>query len=133
MRDSSTFLPSRILAFFVAGFISVLTFHQAMRGVLHLAGLTQATSYSMRATSPFGVPMVLSLAFWGGIWGIVLCFIEPRFPHGLAYLASGFLFGAIAPTVVSWFILAPLRGQPVASGFVPANMMVGPIVNGTFG
>jgi hypothetical protein len=30
-------------------------------------------------------------------------------------------------------VLAPLRGLPVAGGFVPANMMRGIFINGTFG
>jgi hypothetical protein len=52
---------------------------------------------------------------------------------GPAYWLCGFRFGAIAPTLVAWFVVAPLRGLPVANGFVPGSMIVGPLVNGAFG
>ena len=48
------------------------------------------------------------------------------------------LLGAAAPalyfsTLVAWFVVAPLKGQPVAAGFVPTRMAIGPIVNGAWG
>ena len=43
------------------------------------------------------------------------------------------IFGAIFPTLVAWFLVAPLKGQPMAAGFVPAVMLIGPIVNGAWG
>jgi hypothetical protein len=39
----------------------------------------------------------------------------------------------VLPTLVAWFGVAPLKGQPVAAGFSPTAMMIGPIVNGAWG
>jgi hypothetical protein len=39
------------------------------------------------------------------------------------------VFGAVLPTLVAWFVVAPLKGQPAAAGFGPMAMAVGPIVN----
>jgi hypothetical protein len=35
--------------------------------------------------------------------------------------------------LVSWFVVAPLKGQPVASGFDPARMLVSVLINGFWG
>ena len=42
-----------------------------------------APFYSMRPIPPFGVPQILSQAFWGGIWGIVFALAVPRLPAPL--------------------------------------------------
>lgn len=119
---------------FIAGFLAVLVFHQAMLGILHAMGLTAGTPYPMAATRPLGVPQVFSLAFWGGIWGLVYLWLEPRFPTGRAgYWLGALVFGAVGPTLVAWFVVAPLKGLPVAAGWHPANMAIGPLVNGAWG
>jgi hypothetical protein len=104
-----------------------------MLGLLHATGLTAASPYVIRPVSPFGVPLVLSAAFWGGIWGIVFALLERRFPRGAAYWIAAILFGAVVLTLVAWFVVAPLKGTPVAAGFHPASMAVGPLVNGAWG
>src|SRR3546814_2115930 len=70
----------------------------------------------MAPTRPFGVPQVVSLAFWGGVWGFVFSWVEPKFPRGAGYWIAALLFGAIFPTLVAWFVVAPIKGQPVADG-----------------
>src|SRR3546814_19529065 len=87
----------------------------------------------MAPTEPCGVPKVISLAFWVGVWGFVFSWVEPKFPRGAGYWIAALLFGAIFPTLVAWFVVAPLKGQPVAGGFVPGRMMIGPLVNGAWG
>jgi hypothetical protein len=52
---------------------------------------------------------------------------------GARLLLAALVFGAIFPTLVAWFIVAPLKGQPVAGGFVPAAMAVGLVLNGAWG
>jgi hypothetical protein len=66
------------------------------------------------------------------VWGIVLAAALARL-HGAALVVSATLFGAILPTLVAWFVVAPLTGQPMAAGFVPAAMLIGPIVNAAWG
>jgi hypothetical protein len=43
------------------------------------------------------------------------------------------LVGAIGTTAVGWFVVAPLKGQPVAQGWNLAAMWRGPLINGVFG
>src|SRR5689334_16230988 len=66
---------------FVAGFVSVLTFHQITLGLLHLLGVTPGVPYRFNPMPPLGVPLVISSAFWGGVWGIVFALVERSFPR----------------------------------------------------
>lgn len=125
--------PARLIAMFVAAFLATLIFHQGMFAVLHSMGMISAPPYPMTPTMPFGMPQVISLAFWGGVWGFVFSWAETKMPAGVKYWIAAFLFGAIFPTLVTWFVVSPLKGNAVASGFVPARMIIGPLVNGAWG
>jgi hypothetical protein len=122
---------------FVAGFISVLTFHQGAIGIAHLIGLAPNPPYNMRSVPPLGVPQFVSLAFWGGVWITVFALAMTRLPASIqnrgSFLIAGLIFGALVISIFNWFVLAPLRGQPLGNGFVPANMVRGMIYNGIFG
>lgn len=122
----------RALLGFVAGFISTLTFHQLTLWALHALAVVPKGPYAMDPVPPFGVPAVISLAFWGGIWGAIMI---PAIAHqrGSAYWIAAILIGAIAPTLVAWFLVAPLKHQPIAGGWKPKAMMIGPIVNAMWG
>ena len=122
-----------VLIGFVAGALATLTFHQIFIWVLSSAGLIQGNPYSLRPIRPFGVPQVLNLAFWGGLWGCVFALVADRFPRNWPLWLAGLVFGAIGPTLVGWFVVAPLRGDPIAQGFDPARMWRGPVINGMFG
>jgi len=117
---------------FVAGIIGVVVFHQLALAALHAAGLTPGMAYSTKPTSPMGVPQFVSLAFWGGLWGILGALLFQRLT-GARLVATFVVFGAIAPTLVAWFVVAPMKGLPMAAGFKPAAMMVGPMVNAAWG
>ncbi|HYC45623.1 MAG TPA: hypothetical protein VED01_09080, partial [Burkholderiales bacterium] len=123
----------KLLYGFAAGFIAVLLFHQPALALLNQIGLAQATLYSLKSTAPFGVPQIVSIAFWGGVWGMLFAAVEQRFPRGAAYWLAAFAFGAILPTLVAWFVVAPLKGQPMAGGWQMSRMLVGPIINGAWG
>jgi len=122
----------RALLGFVAGFVATLTFHQLTLWVLHAMAVVPRAPYAMNPVPPFGVPAVISLAFWGGIWGAILI---PAIAHqrGASFWIWAIVIGAIAPTLVAWFIVAPLKHQPMAGGFRPKTMAIGPIVNGAWG
>ena len=79
------------------------------------------------------MPALLSTTFWGGLWGIVLVALTPLFPRNLPALTAAFLFGAIFPTLFGWFIVAPLKGLPVAAGWVPRAMLLPLVINGMWG
>ena len=54
---------------FAAGFLATLLFHQGLVAILHAAGACPRKAYDLSPTKPLGIPFVLSLAFWGGLWG----------------------------------------------------------------
>ena len=121
----------RALLGFVAGFVATLVFHQIALQLLHMAGMAPNPAWPMKPVPPFGVPQVISLAFWGGVWGAIMIPVIDR--RRGAYYAIAIVFGAILPTLVAWFLVAPLKHQPVASGWNPQRMMIGPIVNAAWG
>lgn len=125
--------PKRLAVGFVAGFVSVLIFHQIMLAILYAIGFIGAAPYPMAATAPFGVPAVLSAAFWGGIWGIVFALVEPWFPRGGNYWIAAIVFGAIPLSLVAWFVVAPLKGAPVAAGGDINGLITALLVNGAWG
>ena len=53
--------------------------------------------------------------------------------EGARLLVAALVFGAIFPTLIAWFLVAPLKGQPMAAGFAPMAMAIGPILNGAWG
>lgn len=117
---------------FLSGAVSVLVFHQGTVALFHLLELTGRQPYSLQATPPWGVPQVWSLAFWGGVWGVLLAASLARL-QGARLLAAAAAFGAILPTLVAWFVVAPLKGQPAAGGFAAAAMTLALVANGLWG
>ncbi len=117
---------------FVAGFVATLVFHQLALLLLHYAHLAPNFPWSMKPVRPFGVPSVISLSFWGGIWGAIMIPIIDR-RRGAAYYVIAIVFGAILPTLVAWLVVAPLKHMPIAGGWKPRAMAIGPVVNGVWG
>lgn len=125
-------MAKRVIFGFVAGFVATLVFHQAAAWVLYHFGYVPRAPWAMQHVPPFGIPAVVSLAFWGGVWGaIIMPMIEGR--RGAAFWVAAIVIGAILPTLVAWFVVAPIKHQPIASGWKPRAMMIGPIVNGVWG
>lgn len=117
---------------FIAGAIAVLIFHQGAVALLGSFGMTERVPYTMQGTQPFGVPQLWSLTFWGGVWGVLFAALLARL-DGWRLVISSLMLGAVLPTIVAWFLVAPLKGQPVAAGFVPMGMAFGVIVNAAWG
>ena len=125
-------LPRWLIVGFISGFAAVLVFHQGAAALLHLMEWTPRAPYPMEAVPPLGVPQILSLAFWGGVWGVVLAAtLVPL--HGARLALAATIFGAVLPTLIAWFLVAPLKGQPPAAGFSMPGMLIGPIVNAAWG
>ena len=117
---------------FAAGALSVLVFHQGTIALLHLAGVLPNAPFPMRAVPPFGVPQVASLAFWGGVWGMVIAAIlaaKPDWPP----LLVGLLVGAVLCVLTGFTIVAALRGQPLMGGFDPNRWWRSVLINGAWG
>ena len=132
MSEIPESLRSAALAFAI-GAAAVLIFHQPTLALLHEAGLTPFSAYPMRPTSPFGVPVVLSLTFWGGIWSILIVRLLTRVPTGWRYWIAAALLGALPPTLTSWFIIFPLKGLPFGGGPASVGMLNALVVNGVWG
>ena len=115
---------------FAAGFVATLAFHQSVLALLHAAGRTPRRPWDMSPTPPFGVPAVLSLAFFGGLWGVALWLLLRRSSH---YWTTALAFGALAPSAVALFIVFPLKHQPVAGGWDPAILVGALLLNGAWG
>jgi hypothetical protein len=117
---------------FIAAGISVLTFHQGIVGLYHMAHAAPALPqpWSLAPVPPFGVPRVLDLCFWGGLYGIVFGLIWPwlALPKWLA----GVILGVIAASV-GWLVVAPLKGAPLGFGWHADAMLRSLIINGGWG
>lgn len=117
---------------FVAGFVSTLVFHQGVIALFHLLGAFPRAPFSMEPTHPFGVPQVVSLAFFGGLWGMALWPLI-RQGGGAQLWLRALVLGAIAPTVVAFCVVAPLKGLAFGMGWDPKMWIGGFIVNGAWG
>jgi hypothetical protein len=117
---------------FAAGFVSTLIFHQGVIALFYLLGAFPRAPWSMVATPPLGVPAVISLSFWAGIWGVVL-WPALRSAGGKAYWIRAIVLGAIGPTAVALFVVFPLKGGAFAAGWDPKIIVGGLIVNGVWG
>jgi hypothetical protein len=123
----------RAVSAFLAGFVAVLTFHQGVLWLFHAMHQTDHTPWVMKGVPPFGVPAVISLAFWGGVWGVIMILAIARV-RGIGYWLAAIVFGAILPTLVAAFVVAPLKGQSMAGGGHSGKMLVfGLCVNGAWG
>lgn len=118
---------------FLAGALSVLVFHQLGFWLSSKLLSTSFTLYNMRPVPPWGVPTIVSLAFWGGLWGILAAFLVPRLPGALGGVLGWILFAAIIVTLVNWFVVLPIKGAPMGGGFRLPGVVVVPIVYGIWG
>lgn len=117
---------------FLAGFLATLVFHQGLLALLHAAGKTTRKAFDFHPVGPLHVPAVVSLAFWGGVWGIALwLMIGPL--HGAAHWLTALLVGAVAPSLVAFFVVFPLKGLPVGGGWKPDLIVGALILNGAWG
>lgn len=122
-----------VIVGFVAGALSVLVFHQLGFWLSNELGYTRATLYNMSGVRPWGVPTIVSSAFWGGLWGIAAAFLVPRLPGALGGVLGWILFAAIVVSLVNWFVVFPIKGQPMGNGFRLPGVVVVPIVYAFWG
>ncbi len=113
---------------FIAGCISTLVFHQGVIALLYVLGAFPRAPFSTAPTQPFGVPQVISLAFFGGLWGVALWPLIRR-ADGVQHWLRALILGAVAPTAVAFLVVFPLKGLAVD----PKLIVGGLIVNGVWG
>ena len=126
-------LPARLLLGFLAGSLSVLIFSSGAIAILHAAGLVALVPWDTSPVAPFGVPQIVSAAFWGGLWGGLYALLEPRLTGRLGWWLGGLLFGAVLPVLVVWFVVLPLKGAPVGGGFELPMVLVVLFLHAVFG
>ena len=113
---------------FVAGFLATLVFHQGVIALFWLAGAIPAAPWDMSPVPPLGVPKVISLAFWGGVWGLPVWWLIRRW-RGAKYWLAALSVGAVGPTAVAMLVVFPLKGLDVNT----TTVIGGLIVNGAWG
>jgi len=113
---------------FLAGFLATLVFHQAVIALFWLAGAIPAAPWDMTSAPPIGVPKVISLAFWGGVWGLPVWWLVRRWRGARQWLAA-LVAGAVGPTAVAMLLVFPLKGLDVTA----TTVIGGLIVNGAWG
>jgi hypothetical protein len=121
------------VAAFVVGGLAVLVVHQPVVALLHALGSTPITPYSLRPTRPWGIPVFLSLTFWGGIWTIPITWILDRLPRGWIYWVGAACLGALPPTLMTWFVIFPLKGLSASDAAASVGAVNALTVNGIWG
>lgn len=123
----------RCLLGFVAAAISVLTFHQGMWALLHVAdlpGLGMPPPYPTDGVPPLGVPRILDLCFWGGLYGLVFGLLVPKFTWPL--WLCGLITGIIA-VLVGFLIVPAIKGLQIGGGWALVNWLRSLLINGCWG
>jgi hypothetical protein len=123
---------------FAGGFLAVLLFHQGLYALLYAAGVIPRAKppapsnapWDMTGVPPLGVPRVISSAFWGGVWALVLWPLLSGLT-GTPYWLAWFVVGGLALTLVFFFVVVPIKGANIA--FSLPRFAVGFLLNGAWG
>ncbi len=121
------------VAGFIAGALSVLVFHQLGFHFAAELGYGRSNLYSMRPVPPWGVPTIVSQAFWGGLWGILGAFVVSRLPGLLGGVLGWILFSITLVLAVNWFVVLPIKGAPMGGGWRLPGVVTVPIVYALWG
>lgn len=108
---------------FVSGFLATLLFHQGVIAGFYTAGAIAAAPWNMTPVAPLGVPQVISLAFWGGVWGVPIWYLVRKLSGAQFWLAV-LALGAIGPTAVAMLLVFPLKGLAVTATTVVGGLLV---------
>jgi hypothetical protein len=130
MQFATQTAPMRVFLGFVAGAISVLTFHQGLWALFYAFGAMPMPPFPTRPMPPFSVPLIVSLCFWGGLYGAVFGLLRPRFTRPL--WLCGLIMGIIA-ALVGMFIVSPIKGMPLAFGWMAWPILRAFLINGCWG
>jgi len=124
--------PATLVLAFIAGALAVPVFHQILLLVLYIAKIVPFAPFSWAPTKPLGVPDIISISFWGGVWGVVFALTLPRWFDGAAYWIAAAVIGGVALTLVFMFVVWPLK-----IGGLPPDMIglfvIGFLLNAAWG
>ena len=122
--------PTRACLGFSAGAIAALVFHQGLAEIFDVIGIGKLVAFRLTPTWPFGIPALVSLSFWGAMYGVVFALLQPRFRRPLWQVGIG--LGLIAG-LVTLLILLPLKGLPVAHSWAVWPIAHTLILNASWG
>ena len=99
---------------FIAGFLAVLIFHQSLWYLLNLVRAYPSLPLGLAARSDPAIRRALGnfKSLLGGAWGALL----PPLLQGLtgrAYWAGWIIIGAVALSLVAFFVVPPIKGEPI--------------------
>ena len=110
----------RIFLGCIAGAISVLVFQQTTLQFFFWIGIAPQAAFRVAVVPPFNAPMVVSMTFWGAVYGGLFSLLAPRLPTPIAVKA---LVAGVCATLLTWFVVRPIAGHPVAFGWQPESML----------
>lgn len=108
---------------FIGGFIATLIFHQGVYTLLYLGDPSLSAPYNMAAVGPIGIPSVISLAFWGGVWGVPIWWLI-RNASTWQYWVRAAVLGAVGPSAVALLIVFPLKDLAVTPKIVVGALIL---------
>jgi hypothetical protein len=112
--------PTNLFLSCIAGGISVLVFHQTLLQLFFWTGLAPQAAFRVGVVAPFNAPMVVSITFWGAVYGGVFGWCSPWLPRLGVFKA---LLAGLFALLMSWFVVRPLAGHPIAFGWLVAPML----------
>jgi uncharacterized membrane protein YagU involved in acid resistance len=113
-------VSKRVILGCIAGALAVLVFHQTTLQVLFWCGLAPQAAFRVANVAPFNAPMVLSITFWGAVYGGLYGLALPYLPRLMLWRA---LLAGLFALLMSWFVVRPLAGNLIAFGWQTAPML----------
>ena len=113
---------------FISGFLATLLFHQGLLAIFYVLGVVPNPPYNLTLTGFLSIPSVVSLSFFGGLWGILIWRLIKN-KVGIKHWLSSFVLGAIGPTLVAFIVVFPLKGIEVRLIMIPFGLLL----NGVWG
>ena len=123
----------RVAVGFLCGVLAVIAFHQGMIFLLRetgLFGFPRTARVWNLGPNPWGVPILVNQCFWGGLYGAVFGALAGRVRIGTLPLA---LLTGAATTLVGFFVIAAIRGTPIAGGWQAMAWLRGLSIGLSFG
>jgi hypothetical protein len=124
---------NRTVIGFIAGALGVLTLHQALLWVLHALQFAPWQAYRLDPTRPFGVPQLLSSAFWGGAWGMLIYRLALSQVSRVQAWVTAIAAAAFLPTVAAAVLIALHRGASLGTTSKLQALAASIVINGAWG
>lgn len=111
---------SRLFLGCVAGALSILVFHQMTLEAFFWIGWAPHAAFRIAQVPPFNVPLVVSITFWGAVYGGIFELVQPLVwgPRWLKGIVAG-----VCAMAMAWFVFLPLMGHAAAFGWDTWSML----------